>query len=316
MKEKFCFSLVILIFFFFFQGKAYSQWNNISPFPPSIGYELPFAGIPPIGPDFSFQSNPLYQFNEPFLPGGISPAYQRFPLSTQYPFNNPFPGNNPFPAFPDGFSNGLFAWGNNSPSGPGYNNFFGNTGTWGNNSPSGPGYNNFFGNTGNINGFFPNVSYNNSNPLLPPSPYPFYLPYNFYPTPPRPDEESESEESESDLEEMLSNAEGIWIGTWTSTFDSSDQTWSNSASINLAQQENSISGVFLFVGNEVINNLSAIGTIEGNEIVMTTSSGQDESKKTIDFEGEVNGNTLIGKFVIENETKAVVQIGEVILTRI
>gem|GEM_PF-3486944 len=127
-----------------------------------------------------------------------------------------------------------------------------------------------------------------------------------------------SASSASNQTEPPAQVDGVWIGTWTASFHSSQQSQtSNAASINLAQTGRSVSGVFLFVGHSTINALSATGLIEGNQFQMSAVSSQDGSKLTIFFEGEVRGDTCRGEYMIINQDGgAATEAGEFVVSRI
>ncbi|MCL6583221.1 MAG: hypothetical protein K6U11_06230 [bacterium] len=127
-----------------------------------------------------------------------------------------------------------------------------------------------------------------------------------------------STSSASNQTEPPAQVDGVWIGTWTASFHSSQQSQtSNAASINLAQTGRSVSGVFLFVGHSTINALSATGLIEGNQVQMSAVSSQDGSKLTIFFEGEVRGDTCRGEYMIINQNSgAATEAGEFVVSRI
>ncbi|MGA1875894.1 MAG: hypothetical protein ACMUIA_09830, partial [bacterium] len=162
-------------------------------------------------------------------------------------------------------------------------------------------------------GLFPSFS-------VPPVPYGSYMPQwtpgGFY-LPPDDETDSESADgSNGNAQESPSDMAGVWIGTWTPTQSSVETSSGSSTSISITQEGNAVSGVFFFVGHSFINNLGAIGLVNGNEVLMSASSGGGESKKTISLEGEILGVTWAGKYKIMNSSNKVIEKGEFTVSRI
>ena len=127
-----------------------------------------------------------------------------------------------------------------------------------------------------------------------------------------------SQTSDSTSSQTTSPAQvtGVWIGTWTASFASQQGKSASAASITLTQADTSVSGAFLFVGHSTINGISANGVVQGNNLQMTASKGENESALTITFKGDVKGDTLSGEYLIVNKAGAALEVGQFVVSRV
>lgn len=295
---------IVIGLFLFSAGLTYSQW---------IGFENPSVGLPPLlASPFPNAGYPGAGIPQNYGPQPILYGGSVLPGQNQYP-----------PGIPPGVLPG--------PPNPAYQNGWNSSYPRPNNSFFPPGAN-YSPNPGNqfAPGFYPNGPYAPS-PYAPPwqggnySPYPgnysqlpgqypYWLEPNYYPYLPWiPDDDSDNDSEEP---EPPSEVAGVWIGTWTSTYVTSGDFFSEAASISLAQEEETISGVILFVENSIINNISTTGVVEGDEISMKAVVGSGESKKTIEFEGKASGDTWSGEYAVIDDNDVAAELGEFVVSRI
>jgi len=325
---------IVIGFFLFSAGLTYSQWigfeNLPVGLPPLLAGPFPNAGYPGAGIPQNYGPQPIIYGGSVSLPGqnqyapGIPPGV--LPGSTNPAYQNGWNSSYPWPNnsfFPPGVNPGA-----NYSSNPG-NQFAG--GFYPNDSFFPPGAN-YSPNPGNqfAGGLYPNDPYTPS-PYVPPwqggnypqSPgnysqlpgqYPYWQAPNYYPYLPWvPDDDSEDDTGET---VPPSEVAGVWIGTWASTYVSSGDFFSEAVSISLAQEEGTISGAIWFVENSIINNVSATGMVEGDEISMTAVVGSGDSKKTIEFKGEASGDTWSGEYEIIDDNDVATELGEFVVSRI
>ncbi|MEW6378252.1 MAG: hypothetical protein AB1611_01460 [bacterium] len=166
-------------------------------------------------------------------------------------------------------------------------------------------------------GLIPGISYLPGSTLAP-YPYSYYPDYSGYynPAPSGQQSDPNTASSTSTSQDPPAQVGGVWIGTWTSSFNSQQNQTSGSASINLAQEGTAASGVFLFVDHPTINALSATGLIQGDQIQVSTVTGEGNSTLTISFEGKVKGDTWSGEYLIINKAGAAIEAGEFVVSRI
>jgi hypothetical protein len=285
---------------------GYSQWGTAPNYSPQIGFENPSLW-PPLWPNNTISDFTWYP-GASLVPGYAQfiPSFSGGQVDPLNPYGSPqtyYPGMFPFssPGLP-GPQSPVTPAGWNIPSSWPYQY---------SPSPALP-YNPVPGGLP-AGGLFPS-SY------MPPVPYGPYIPQwtpgGFY-LPPDDGGDSESADgSDGNAQESPSDITGVWIGTWTPTQSSGETSSGSSTSISITQEGNAVSGVFFFVGHSFINNLGAIGLINGNEVLMSASSGEGESKKTISFEGEILGVTWTGKYKAKNSDGTVIEKGEFTVSRI
>jgi hypothetical protein len=283
-----------------------SQWGTAPNYPPQIGFENPSLR-PPLWPNNTVSDSAWYP-GASLVPGyaQLIPPFYNGPVDPLTPYGSPqayYPGMFPFssPGLP-GPQPPVTPTGWNTPS------------PWPYQYPPSPALPYSPGPAGlPAGGFFPS-SY------APPGPYGPYTPQwtagDFY-LPPDDGTDSESADgSDGNAQGFPSDLTGVWIGTWTPTQVSGETSSGSSTSISITQEGNAASGIFFFIGHSFINNLGAIGLVNGNEVLMSASSGEGESKKTISFEGEILGVTWTGKYKAKNSDGTVIEKGEFTVSRI